>query len=133
MLRDRGNKKWRVFLMPENIKMLKELRLDDLKTPRPLLDETKIEEMERLLSESLKTQMLLEITWKNGFFTARVGLVKKIDPLKKKIQIQDQQESISISHPLQTSLLSRRLHHLFAKRKKDPWFVTYSIETYFSR
>ena len=65
---------WQGLFMPENIKMLKELWLEDLKTPRPLLDETKIEEMERLLSESLKTQMLLEITtWKNGFFTACVG------------------------------------------------------------
>jgi hypothetical protein len=39
--------------------------------------------------------MLLEITtWKNGFFTSRVGFVKKIDPLDKRIQIQDELQSI---------------------------------------
>jgi hypothetical protein len=49
--------------MPENIKMLKNLWLDDRKTPKPHLDETKIEEMEGLLIEIMATQkMLLEIT-----------------------------------------------------------------------
>ena len=75
--------------MPENIKMLKDLWLDEMKTPRPHLDETKIEEMERRLSESMATQKLLEITtWKNGFFTSRVGFVTKIDPLNKRVEIQ---------------------------------------------
>jgi hypothetical protein len=37
--------------MPETIKMLKDLWEDNNKTPRPHLDETKIEEMERPLFE----------------------------------------------------------------------------------
>ncbi|MBT2728820.1 YolD-like family protein [Bacillus sp. ISL-75] len=74
--------------------MLKDLWEDDHKTPRPHLDETKIEEMERLLFESMATKMLLEITtWTEGFFTSRVGFVTKIDPLKKRIQIQDERKS----------------------------------------
>ena len=92
--KDRGMKKWNGFFMPETIKMLKDLWEDDQKTPRPHLDETKIEEMERLLSESMDTKMLLEIpTWTNGFFTSRGGFVTKIDPLKKRIQIQDELKS----------------------------------------
>lgn len=95
MIRDRGKKKWQGFFMPENIKMLKDLWLDDKKTPKPHLDDTKVEEMERLLTESMATEMLLEITtWKNGFFTSHVGFVKKIDSLDKKIQMQDEQDSI---------------------------------------
>lgn len=91
MNKDRGMKKWKGFFMPENIKMLKDLWLDDQRTSRPHLDENKIEEMERLLSESMATQKLLEITtWKNGFFTSRVGFVTKIDPLNKRVQIQDE-------------------------------------------
>ncbi|MBT2730536.1 YolD-like family protein [Bacillus sp. ISL-75] len=87
--KDRGMKKWNGFFVPETIKMLKDLWEDDHKTPRPHLDETKIEEMERLLFECMATKKLLEITiWTNGFFTSRVGFVTKIDPLKKKIQIQ---------------------------------------------
>lgn len=94
MIRDRGKKKWHGFFMTENIKMLKDLWYDDTKTPRPHLDESKIEEMERLLSESLANKVLLEITtWKDGFFTSRVGFVTKIDPLKKSVQIQDELQS----------------------------------------
>ncbi|MBT2722702.1 YolD-like family protein [Bacillus sp. ISL-46] len=92
--KDRGMKKWNGFFMPETIKMLKDLWEDDHKTPRPHLDKTKIEEMERLLFEGMATKKLLEITtWTNGFFTSRVGFVTKIDPLKKKIQIQDELRS----------------------------------------
>lgn len=71
--------------------MLKDLKIEDYKTPRPQLDEGQIEEMERLLSESLGTKTLVEITtWKSGFFTTRVGTVTKIDPYEKKIVIQDE-------------------------------------------
>jgi hypothetical protein len=38
--------------MPETIKMFKDFWQDDHKTPRPHLDETKIEDMEPLLSEA---------------------------------------------------------------------------------
>jgi hypothetical protein len=87
MNKDRGMKKWNGFFMSESIKLLKDLWQDDHKTPRPHLDETKIEEMERLLSESEDTKILLEVTtWKNGFFTSRVGFVTKIDRLNKRIQ-----------------------------------------------
>jgi YolD-like protein len=80
--------------MTETIKMLKDLWQEDHKTPRPHLDETKIEEMERLLSESMATKILIEVTtWKNGFFTTRVGFVTKIDSLNKRIQIQDELKS----------------------------------------
>jgi hypothetical protein len=46
------------FFMPENIKMLKNLWYDNTKTPRPHLDESKIEEMERLLTESFAKKVL---------------------------------------------------------------------------
>jgi hypothetical protein len=73
-------KKWNGFFMPETIKMLKDVWQYDHKTPRPHLDETKIEEVEPLLSESMDTKMLLEITtWGKGFFTSSVGFVTKID------------------------------------------------------
>ena len=77
MNKDRVMKKWHGFFMPENIKMLKDLWQDDHKTPRTHLDETKIEEMERQLLESMATKTLIEITtWKNVFFTSRVGFEK---------------------------------------------------------
>lgn len=93
--KDRGMKKWHGFFMPESVKMLKDLWQNDQKTSRPILDEIKIEEMERLLSESIVSKKLLEITtWKNGFFTSRVGYVTKIDSLNKRIQLQDELKSL---------------------------------------
>ncbi|MCM2534222.1 YolD-like family protein [Neobacillus pocheonensis] len=92
--KDRGMRNWNGFFMPESIKLLKDLWQDDNKTPRPHLDEIKIVEMERLLSESMNTKNLLEITtWKNGFFTTRVGFVTKIDSLNKRILLQDELQS----------------------------------------
>ena len=90
------------FFMPETIKMLKDLWEDDHKTLRLHLNETKIEEMERLLSKSMDTKMLLEITtWTNDFFTSRVGFVTKMDPLKKeyKFKMNLNLPSILISFP----------------------------------
>lgn len=77
--------------MPEHTKMLKELDTDYHKVPRPQLDEGQIEDMEQLISESLATQTSLEIiTWKNGFFSSRIGFVKRIDPISKKVFIIDE-------------------------------------------
>jgi hypothetical protein len=94
LLRDRGSKKWQGFFLPEHVKILKDLKNDYYKVPRPELDESQIEEMEKLILESLENQILLEITtWKNGFFTSRVATVTKIDSINKKIQIQDELDS----------------------------------------
>ncbi|MBD8591643.1 MULTISPECIES: YolD-like family protein [Peribacillus] len=91
MINDRGIIKYQGFLMPEHIKMLKELDTDDHKVPRPQLDERQIEDMEQLFSESLATQTILEIiTWKNGFFSSKIGFVKRIDPISKKVFIKDE-------------------------------------------
>jgi hypothetical protein len=95
-------KKWQGFFMPETIKMVKDLGEDDNKSPKPHLDETKIEGMERLLSENMATNILLEITtWTNGFFTSCVGFGIKVDTLNKRIQIQDERKSTNnlISFP----------------------------------
>jgi hypothetical protein len=51
--------------------------------------------MQQWLVESFENNSLLEITtWKDGFFTSRVGSVTKIDPLNKKVHIQDEWDSL---------------------------------------
>jgi hypothetical protein len=95
LVRDRGSKKWQsAFFLPEHVKMLKDLRNNYYKAPRPELDESQIEEMEKLILESLENQVLLEITtWKNGFFTPKVATVTKINPINKKIIVKDEHDS----------------------------------------
>ena len=91
ILNDRGNKKWQGFFIPEHIKMLKDTNNDYHKQARPILDESQIEEMEQLLSKSLNEKRIVEIfIWKNGYVNSRIGCVKKLDSINKKIQIQDE-------------------------------------------
>ncbi|WP_413020657.1 YolD-like family protein [Peribacillus phoenicis] len=43
----------------------------------------------------MANKTFLEITtWKGGFFNTRIGFVNKIVPLNKKIQIQDELDSL---------------------------------------
>jgi hypothetical protein len=128
MIRDRGKNKWIGFFMPD-IKMLKDLWQVNCKAPRPHLDETNIEEMERLLSESMATKIFLEITtWKNGFFTSRVGFVIKIDPLNKKIQIKDECQSIlRLDFFSITNLSQINTRHLLLKKIKRLEPTGYSL------
>ena len=83
---DRGIKKWQGFFMTEHIKMLEDADLDSYKQPRPQLVEGQIEDMERMLSEGLGKQSLLEITiWQKGISHSKMELIKKLDAINKKI------------------------------------------------
>ncbi|MBM7651772.1 YolD-like family protein [Neobacillus cucumis] len=91
MIRDSGMKKWYGFMMPENVKATRQMFSEDNKQPRPTLNEEQIEEMERLLQESLTQGSFVEITtWKDGYFTKRVCKVKKVNPIEKNIVIEDE-------------------------------------------
>jgi hypothetical protein len=83
------------FMMPEHVKGLKKLMNEDKKQPRPLLDETQIEEMERLLHQSLDLGHFIEVTtWRDGFFNKRVCKVTKVNLIAKTIIFQDELDSI---------------------------------------
>ncbi|WP_368298835.1 YolD-like family protein [Cytobacillus firmus] len=96
MLNDRGiNKKWQGFFMPEHIAMLKKAKEDYHKKPRPILSDEQIEDIEQSIINSLQSNNLLEIsTWKNGFFTSRVGVVTRLNPISKTIQFKDELDQI---------------------------------------
>lgn len=91
MLHDRGKIKWQGFFMPEHIAKLNGLKVDYYKISKPVLDENQIEDMERLLQESYQENCALEVTtWKDGFFSKRVGQITDISPIQRKIQIKDE-------------------------------------------
>lgn len=95
MIRDRGTqKKWQGFFMPEHVAMLRQAETDYQRQPRPELDPLQIEEMQNLLQESLEHGTSIEITiWKGGFFTKRVGVVKRLSPIEKTITCIDELNS----------------------------------------
>jgi hypothetical protein len=91
MIKDRGKKKWQGFFMPEHISMLKRVDRESQKQHRPVLDPLQIEDMEQLLHESIEKGTLLDVTtWVDGFSYKRVGVVKKLNPIEKKITFIDE-------------------------------------------
>ncbi|WP_433958525.1 YolD-like family protein [Cytobacillus horneckiae] len=95
MNKDRGKKKWQGFFMPEHVQALKAIQREDSKAPRPILSEDQIEEMELTIAEALEGNNLLELTcWKDGFLNKRVGYIKKIDPVTRKIQLLDELDTL---------------------------------------
>ncbi|MGP9042081.1 YolD-like family protein [Cytobacillus kochii] len=91
MDKDRGMKKWQGFFMPEHVQALNSLQREDSKIPRPILSEDQIEEMERVIVEGLEENSQLALTcWKDGFLIKRVGFLKSVDPVNKRIQLFEQ-------------------------------------------
>ncbi|WP_078549297.1 YolD-like family protein [Litchfieldia alkalitelluris] len=90
-IRDRGSIKWTAMMMPEHVTMIRKHFKDEGKQVRPVLDADQIEEFERLLKVSLAEEALLEVTtWIKGYFSKRVGVVKKINPHQKKVVFEDE-------------------------------------------
>lgn len=94
MIRDRGKMKWQGFFMPEHTRELRKVWKDGEKQPRPYLSEDQIEEMEKKIQESFDQQISMEITlWNDGYFTKRIGTVKQIDPINRKLTFVDELDS----------------------------------------
>ncbi|WP_084028868.1 YolD-like family protein [Bacillus sp. J33] len=85
MICDRGKMKWQTaFFMPEHVKMLKQITIDENKQKKPQLDEQEYEEIGFIVMESLNYTVPIKVTvWKDGFFQATTGIVDKVDTLMK--------------------------------------------------
>jgi hypothetical protein len=89
-LKDRGNKKWTSFWMPEHLTLLKEAERDYRKVQKPSLDEHAIEEIEETISLAMEYNTQLEFTaWRYGSFYKVIGHVHYVDVLGKKFRIVD--------------------------------------------
>jgi hypothetical protein len=96
-IRDRGNKKWTSFWMPEHVSMLKGIARDYEKVERPILDEHAIEEIEETIGLAMEYNDQLEFTtWHNGFFSTVVGRVHYVDTLNKNLRIIDEEGSVVV-------------------------------------
>ncbi|WP_307341101.1 YolD-like family protein [Metabacillus malikii] len=88
MLRDRGTKKWTSFMMPEHLRMLKERYMNSEKVEKPILDEYEWEEVSRQIGKSLEAQVpIIFKLYKKGSIKYQGGIVDKIDPVQKRIEI----------------------------------------------
>lgn len=91
-IRDRGKMKWQsAFFMPEQMKMIREARREDLKVSKPILDEYQIEEFEEkiLLAMEFANQVKLKV-WIDGFVNEYIGFLHRLDEFHKVIYLEDE-------------------------------------------
>ncbi|MGV3464302.1 MAG: YolD-like family protein [Heyndrickxia sp.] len=95
MIRDRGNKKWVSLMLPEHVKMLKDMSVDLKRQNKPVLDEYQIQEFEERIKYAQEFKLPLEFfLFENGFIKNTVGRVMKMDPLEKKIKIKTVNDNV---------------------------------------
>jgi hypothetical protein len=87
---DRGFKKWRPFIMPENKGMYNKVFKDDLKLKKPILDEDQLHSINDVLVQSVMDETEIKLTlWFDGFIEdIKPVIVRKIEPYQRKIVVQ---------------------------------------------
>ncbi len=95
MIRDRGTKKWTAMMLPEHVKMLKELNVDYYRKKKPVLDEQELEQINETLHIAMElNQPLIFTVWFDGFFEDVEGTVHFIDQINRKIHVVDIKENV---------------------------------------
>lgn len=87
-MKERGLKKWQpAFFMPEQIKMLKQIEIEDMKVEKPVLDEYEIQEINDLLVSSILDREPIQLKlWLDGFIEyIQPFIATKIDPYSRKL------------------------------------------------
>ncbi|WP_409293917.1 YolD-like family protein [Peribacillus sp. SCS-26] len=89
-IRDRGKIKWQgAFFMPEHVKMLKEMKRDENRVEKPLLDEYQIEEFENKICFAMEFKLqIMAVVWEEGFEKTRIGMVHRLDEIYKLIYLE---------------------------------------------
>lgn len=95
-VRDRGTKKWTSLFMPEHVEELRKFyNVEYHRQEKPTLDEGQIEEMERVIAESMETGSALRFSvWEDGFTREVTGRVHFVDVLRKELRVMTQNNSV---------------------------------------
>lgn len=81
-------KKWVSLMLPEYVKALKELEMDDSKVAKPVLDDQQYEELNRVIVEALAKNKMLQFSYfSNGAIEMVTGKIDYVDHIKKEIHI----------------------------------------------
>jgi hypothetical protein len=88
-IRDRGKLKFMpAHFMPEHRALLRKLARDELRQPRPLLDEYEIQEFENRICYAMEYTYEVKITkWDDGFTYEETGHVHYLDPIRKEVRM----------------------------------------------
>ncbi|WP_071460742.1 YolD-like family protein [Bacillus massilinigeriensis] len=88
-INDRGIIKWLpAAYMPEQRAMLRELERDELRQPKPILDEYEIEELESRICYAMEFNFPVAISkWSDGFTYEEKGRIHYLDPIRKEVRM----------------------------------------------
>ncbi len=79
-LRDRGNIKWQGLMLPEHVTKINDWRNKQQYEDRPILDEFDLQSIQEEIELAYKRKcQTLIITWADGKFIMRGGVIKEIN------------------------------------------------------
>ena len=77
---DRGNIKWQGMMLPEHVAKINDWRTKDQYEERPELDEFDLQSIQEEIESVYKRKcLILIITWANGKFSMRGGIIEEIN------------------------------------------------------
>ncbi|MFC4802030.1 YolD-like family protein [Neobacillus sp. GCM10023253] len=89
-IRDRGKMKWQsASFIPLAFEMTSEMFKDQARTPKPLLDENQIEELDLRIAYATEYNHAVKLTvWGDGFNHDITGRVHYVDPITHELRIE---------------------------------------------
>jgi hypothetical protein len=89
-IRDRGKLKWApASFMPEGFAMTRAMFKDQVRQPRPILDEYQTEEFDLRITYAMEYHHHVKLTvWADGFTTDYTGRIHYVDPISKQLRIE---------------------------------------------
>lgn len=91
MIRDRGRIKWTAMMLPEHVKLLRDLVKEDQYEQKKNIDEQQLEEMNEILAEAVKFDQFMEVTYYHHHNYERiVGKMHDWDDLAQNLYLIDQ-------------------------------------------
>ncbi|WP_234396969.1 YolD-like family protein [Bacillus massiliglaciei] len=86
-----SNMKWESsrMMLPEHVAALRQLKEENKKVEKPILDEQELQEIGIVVMDSLYYAQLIRVTtWKDGHFTSHEGVVSKVDYYMKYLRLE---------------------------------------------
>lgn len=84
-------------MLPEHVQALKELKMEDDKINKPILDPQQLEELNQVLFEAIEEHHFLTFSYyTNGEIRRFKGKVYFLDEIKKEIHIMDTESPLQI-------------------------------------
>ena len=92
---DRGMMKWAPYQsLIEQSTYLAEMRRERQKVPKPLISSDRAEEINEILC-TYEGETILVKVWENGFLSDLEGIISKIDPFNRQIEVAEKRISFS--------------------------------------